>query len=307
MSALTGRRQNDDRAVDAALQGLASTGGASKLDRTASLDQQTLSLFRTLNPAIGSYDPWPRSPSSAGSSRPCSQPPSRVSSFGNTVGLAGGCAALFLTRGCSIPPRTELRSALLREAPEPALCAAKTASNCTKFAYLWARRMPLGAPPKLQLARPVHLAIGLPATLPPRSRRPGPRQRRACAFRWKLIDAEECRHDAAGQPPGERKGAPRGRNSQNGKARDLRVAEWDWTTVEVVGEVQLHPLPELAPLRLTADSADRLVTDSGSVRARLSGAPAYFINGLHLLRLGDPLAKPLPLPFAAGPQGECGV
>jgi hypothetical protein len=52
LSALTGRRQNDDRVVDAALQGLASTGGGTKFDRTASLDQQTLSLFRTLNPAI---------------------------------------------------------------------------------------------------------------------------------------------------------------------------------------------------------------------------------------------------------------
>ena len=66
LSALTGRRQNDDRAVDAALQGLATTGGAAKLDRTASLDQQTLSLFRTLNPAIGSYDPLAPDPGASG-------------------------------------------------------------------------------------------------------------------------------------------------------------------------------------------------------------------------------------------------
>jgi hypothetical protein len=74
--------------------------------------------------------------------------------------------------------------------------------------------------------------------------------------------------------------------------------------VTVGEEVMLHAVPDLGPLRLTSDSADRLITGAGTVRARLAGAPTYFVSSLQLLRLGDPLAKPLPLPFAAGPAGD---
>jgi hypothetical protein len=304
LSALTGRRQNDDRAVDAALQGLATTGGAAKLDRTASLDQQTLSLFRTLNPAIGSYDPLAPEPQQRWQQSAMLASSVAGLFFGNTVGLAGGGAALFLNMRSLMFPKTELRSALLREAPEPALCAAKTAASRTKFAYLWARRMPLGAPPKLQLARTAHWAIGLPATAPVEAADLdlGSAGR---AFRWKLVDGKGAVITVpVSVPVGEKllRVASVPKTAKPGMYK--LIAEWDWATVEVAGDVRVHPVPELAPLRLTADSADRLTTNSGEVRARLEGAPTYFVNSLQLLRLGDPLAKPVALPFAAGPQGE---
>jgi len=303
LSALTGRRQNDDRAVEAALQGLASTGGAAKLDRTASLDQQTMSLFRTLNPAIGAYDPLAPEPQQRWQQSAMLATSVAGLFFGNTVGLAGGGAALFLNMRSLMFPRTELRSALLREAPEPALCAAKTASSRTKFAYLWARRLPAGQAPLLEMPKTAHLAIGLPATIPVEA----PDTELTTAgrtFRWKLVGEKGVVPLPVAVPVNEKslRIAEVPANAKPGRYR--LMADWDWTSVQVGGDVELHPLPDLRELRLTPDSADRLVINAGPVRARLAGARTYFVNGMQLLKLGDPLAKPMPVSFAPGPAGD---
>ncbi len=303
LSALSGRRQNDDRAVDAALQGLASTPGGAKLDRNASLDQQTMTLIRTLNPAIGAYDPLAPEPQQRWQQSAMLASSVAGLFFGNTVGLAGGGAALFLNMRTLMFPRTELRSALLREAPEPALCAAKPSASRTKFAYLWARQLPGGTAPKLKLARPVHLALGQPGVAALDAAEPD-LAAAGRAFRWKLVDGAGKEHIVPvtlpatetslriGPVPG--KWAP---------GRYRLIAEWDWNTVAVDGDIELHTLPELSSLRLTPDTADRLVPNSGPVRARLTGAPAYFVQSLRLLRLGDALAQPAALPFAADGEG----
>lgn len=304
LASLTGRRQSDDRAVDAALQGMASTGGTPKFDRNASLDQQTLSLLRTLNPAIGSYDPlapetrqrWQQSATLATSVAGLF--------FGNTVGLAGGGAALFLNLRTLLFPNTELRSALLREAPEAAMCAAKPTAPRTKIAYIWARRLPQGAAPRLELSKPAHLAIGLPVVMAVDA---GDSELAAAAraFRWKLVDANGGATPIVVSVPAGEKAIRVAQIPKIAKPGTYRlVADWDWTSVAVGGEITLHDVPDLALLRLTEDTADRLVTGSGTVRARLAGAPTYFIHSLQLCRYGDPLAVPIALPFAAGPRGE---
>jgi len=304
LSALTGRRMHDDRAVDAALQGLASTGGASKLDRNASLDQQTLSLFRTLNPAIGSYDPLAPEPRQRWQQSATLAASVAGLFFGNTVGLAGGGAALFLNMRSLLFPHTELRSALLREAPEAALCAAKATASRTKFAYLWARRLPQGAAPRLRLSGPAHLAIGLPAVLPVDAPETD-LDAAGRAFRWTLVDANGGAVNIAVTVPANEKCIRVARIPKTAKPGTYRLmADWDWTSVAVGGEITLHEVPDLGTLRLTADSADRLVTGAGTVRALLAGAPAHFIKSLQLRRLGDPLAQTMTLPFAADPQGE---
>ncbi len=304
LSALSGRRQNDDRAVDAALQGLASTGGASKLDRNASLDQQTLSLFRTINPAIGAYDPLAPEPQQRWQQSATLATSVAGLFFGNTVGLAGGGAALFLNMRSMMFPKTELRSALLREAPEPALCAAKPSASRTKFAYLWARQLPQGTPPKLRLTKTVNLAIGLPAVMAVE----GTEAELTSAgrtFRWKLVDGSGKATVIPVTVPAKESALRVTLIPKTLKAGTYRlVAEWDWTTVEVAGEIRLHPVPDISTLRLTPDSADRLVTNTGPVRARLAGAPTYFVQALQLLRLGDALAKPMPLAFAASAEGD---
>ena len=304
LSALTGRRQNDDRAVDAALQGLAATGSAAKFDRNATLDQQTLSLFRTLNPAIGSYDPLAPEPQQRWQQSAVLASSVAGLFFGSTVGLAGGGAALFLNMRSMLFPKTELRSALLREAPEPALCAAKSTASRTKFAYLWARRLPNGVPPHAELAKPVHAAIGLPAVIPidaPEAELLAAGR----AFRWKLVDASGVEINIPVTVPVNEKSlrlAPIPKTAKPGNYR--LMADWDWTKVPVANGITLHRVPDLAALRVTPESADRLIAGTGAVRARLSGAPTYFVQSLHLLSLSDPLAKPVPLPFAASPEGD---
>ena len=286
LSALSGRRQNDDRAVNAALHGLASTGGASKLDRNASLDQQTMSLFNALNPAIGSYDPLAPEPQQRWAQSATLATSVAGLFFGNTVGLAGGGAALFLNMRSLMFPRTELRSALLREAPEAALCAAKPTESRTKFAYLWARRLPQGTAPRLQLGKTVHLAIGLPAILPVDAQ-DAELAAAGRAFRWKLVGGDGSVVNITAAVPVNEKAIRVASIPKTAKPGTYRlVADWDWTSVTVGEEIMLHPVPELAPLRLTSDSADRLITGAGTVRARLAGAPTYFVNSLQLAAAG---------------------
>lgn len=304
LSALSGRRQNDDRAVDAALQGLASTGGGVKLDRNATLDQQTLSLFRTLNPAINAYDPLAPEPQQRWQQSAMLASSVAGLFFGNTVGLAGGGAALFLNMRSLLFPKTELRSALLREAPEAALCAAKPNAARTKFAYLWARNLPQGTAPKIDLAKTAHVAIGLPATVPVTA---GDADLTSAgrAFRWKLVDGRGGELKIPVSVPLNEKGLRLGAVPKTAKPGVYRlVADWDWTSVAVGGEIRVHTLPDLGPLRLTPESADLLIANTGAVRARLAGASTFFVESLRLLRVGDPLAKPVALPFAAAPGGE---
>jgi hypothetical protein len=304
LSALSGRRQNDDRAMESALAGLASTGGGAKLDRNASLDQQTMTLFRTLNPAIGAYDPLAPEPQQRWQQSAMLASSVAGLFFGNTVGLAGGGAALFLNMRTILFPKTELRSALLREAPEAALCAAKSTASRTRFAYLWARKLPGGAPPAMTLPRPGHMALGLPAVLPVEARE-ADLTAAARAFRWKLIDEVGAEHEVAVNLPANEKTvrlAPAPKKA--GPGRYKLVADWDWNRITVDGEIHIHAVPDIAELRLETESADRLVTNSGPVRARLSGATTHFVSGLHLLRQNDALAKPIALTFAPGPDGN---
>jgi len=304
LSSLTGRRPSDDRAVDAALQGMAATGGASKLDRSASLDQQTISLFRTLNPAIGSYDPLAPEPQQRWQQSAMLATSVAGLFFGNTVGLAGGGAALFLNMRTLLFPKTELRSALLREAPEAALCAAKPNASRTKFAYLWARRLPQGAAPRLKLNQPAHLAIGLPATIPIDAAEVE-LATAGRAFRWKLVDAKGVTIPVPVAVPVNERAIRVAQIPKSAKPGVYRlVADWDWTSAAVAGDIHLHAVPDPGLLLVTPESADRLMAGAGTVRARLSGASGYFVESLRLLRLGDPLAAPVTLPFAAGPQGD---
>ncbi len=124
------------------------------------------------------------------------------------------------------------------------------------------------------------------------------------AFRWKLIDGAGKEHIIPVTLPATETSLRIGPvPAKWAPGRYRMVAEWDWNTVPVEGDIELHALPELSSLRLTPDTADRLVPNSGPVRARLNGAPAYFVQSLKLLRLGDALAQPATLPFAADGDG----
>ena len=55
--------RRDPQNMEAALRGLATGGaGGARLDRNATVDQQTLTMLRTLNPALATYDPLSAEP-----------------------------------------------------------------------------------------------------------------------------------------------------------------------------------------------------------------------------------------------------
>ena len=274
----------DDRGFDGALRGLASAQGASALNRTAPADQQTLAMLRGLNPAIGAYDPlapdqrqrWQQSTTLASSVA--------AMFFGSYVGLAGGGASMFLNLRGLLFPKTELRSALLRDT---ALCAAKREAPRARLGFLWARRLPGGSAPKLKLSKTAHVAAGLPATVPIDATE-NELNIAGRAFRWKFTSADGVIARASVTTPAK-------------PGRYTLAADWDWSPLAVEGAIEVHALPVLSSVKL--DKADSLITGASRVRAKLEGAPLYFLQSVTLRKPGDALAKPIAIPFAATDNG----
>lgn len=285
----------DDRGFDGALRGLASAQGASALNRTASADQQTLAMLRGLNPAIGAYDPlapdqrqrWQQSTTLASSVAGMF--------FGSYVGLAGGGASMFLNLRGMLFPKTELRSALLRDT---SLCAAKREAPRARLGFLWARRLPGGSVPKLKLAKTAHVAAGLPASVPVDAT-DEELNTAGRAFRWKLTDANGAIARASVTTPASEKALRFTAPAKPG--RYAITADWDWSPLAVDGVIEVHALPALSSVKL--DKPDSLITGSGRVRAKLEGAPLYFLQSVTLRKPGDALAKPVAIPFAATDSG----
>mgnify|MGYP003329302041 CR=1 FL=1 len=287
----------DDRGFDGALRGIASAQGASSLNRTAPVDQQTLAMLRGLNPAIGAYDPlapdqrqrWQQSTTLASSVAGMF--------FGSYVGLAGGGASMFLNLRGMLFPKTELRSALLRDT---ALCAAKREAPRARLGFLWARRLPGGAAPKIKLAREAHIAAGLPATIPVDATE-DELTTAGRAFRWKLTDASGAIVRTSVTTPASEKALRFIAPSKPG--RYTLAADWDWSPLSVDGTIEVHALPALSSVKLSKGDAEKLITGAGRVRARLEGAPLYFLQTVTLRKPADALAKPVSIPFAATAAG----
>ena len=244
------------RNLDAALAGFASSSGTAvpKLDRTASTDQQAMSLVRALNPAIGAYDPL--GPDAGMRVQQSMGLAASVASlfFGSNVGLAAGGAAMVQNFRTLLFPGTDFRSALAQGTTGDGvtLCAKRQPQKSrTRLAYLWAYRVPNTPPPSLAFAAPVHLPAGLKSTVALDSKQV------ARARDWTLV-AEDGRPvsvpvTAAG----------------DGRAIDIDLkgvnaapglyhlaAQWDWDPLAVAGEVHLHALADLKTATLAAESRD---------------------------------------------------
>lgn len=287
----------DDRGFDGALRGLASAQGSSALNRTAPVDQQTLAMLHGLNPAIGAYDPL------ASDQRQRWQQSTTLASsvagmfFGSYVGLAGGGASMFLNLRGMLFPKTELRSALLRDT---ALCAAKREAPRARLGFLWARRLPGGAAPKLKLTKTAHIAAGLPAAIPVDAT-DDELNTAGRAFRWKLTGPDGAITRATVTAPASEKSLRFTAPAKPG--RYTLAADWDWSPLAVEGVIEVHALPTLSSVALSNDVAERLVAGGGRVRARLEGAPLYFLQSVTLRKPGDALAKPVAIPFAPTDSG----
>jgi len=61
------------------------------------------------------------------------------------------------------------------------------------------------------------------------------------------------------------------------------VAKWDWDPMEVQGDINLRPFADFSHVRLSPDSADRLVEGTGLVAVQLTGADFEFVNKVALV------------------------
>ncbi len=282
--------RRDPQNMEAALRGLATGGaGGARLDRNATVDQQTLTMLRTLNPALATYDPLSAEPKvrwqqSAGLA-------AAVAGLflGNTVAVAATSATLFLNLRTVAFPRTEFRSALRREG---ALCGKPGAGSGVRFAYLWARRLPGGTAPALAMAEAGQWAEGMPGMVA----FTGGAEALGQVQRWRWVDA------AGGTVPvvgALREGAlvvtkppPPGTYSLAG--------DWDWAPVHAAGAVTVYAWPEWAAMGLDAASADALQAGKGRVRLRLKGADFQFVTRVAFESMTDRLAEAVVARFVAG-------
>ena len=288
--------RRDPQNMEAALRGLAAGGaGGARLDRNATVDQQTLTMMRTLNPALATYDPLAAEPKvrwqqSAGLA-------AAVAGLflGNTVAVAATSATLFLNLRTVAFPRTEFRSALRREG---ALCGKPGAGSGVRFAYLWARRLPSGAVPELEMTEAGHWAIGMPGKVA----FAGGTAELGQMQSWRWVDAagetmpvvgavrEGILHVTKAPPPG----------------TYSLAGDWDWEPVRSTAVVTVYAWPEWVAMGLDAASADALQAGKGRVRLRLTGSDFQFVTRVEIATMTDRLAEAVVARFVAakGPVRE---
>jgi hypothetical protein len=299
--------------LDATLAGFASQSGAAvpKLDRAAPTNEQALTLMRTLNPALNSYDPLSQ-PSGARFQQSVGLAASVAGLFlGNPVGLAAGSAMMVQNLRTMMFPDTAFRSALVPASPNGSLtlCAKREAGKSrTRLAYLWALRLPNAPKPALTMAGPAHVPLGLASSIEVEAAEAATWKHLDRARDWQLIASS-----GQAYPVPVAIAAGKGLSLNLAKvalpagAYKLKAA-WDWDSFEVDGDVQAAPLAEFAEAKLSAASQDKLVTASGVVRATLEGADFEFVEKVALRKAGEERAAPkelvftLPLGKRAGPQ-----
>ncbi len=295
--------------LDAALRGFSAKYGVSmpKLDANAGTDRQAAVLLQALLPAVSTYDPL--APRQAVMQQSAGLAASVAGMFfGSPVGLAAGGASLFQSMRTLLFPGTEFRSAFAQLSGDGLdLCAKREPSaSRTRIAYLWAHRVPELDAPSLSLAGEVHAPLGASSLL--RVEGAGPALANIERAReWLLTTAGEGKPLAV--PVSVRPQA-------SALELDLRKvkaapglyslsARWDWETVEIPGEIRLHPFGDLKAASLSRASRGRLVEGSGTVTVTLEGADFQFLETVAVEPAGNRDAQPFDARFRL-PQGKRG-
>jgi len=291
--------------LDAALSGFAASGAAAgaKLDRNAPVDQQALTLFRSLTPALGAYDPL--APQASARMQQSAGLAASVASmfFGTNVGLAAGGAAMVQNLRTLLFPGTDFRSALAQPAGPGGmtLCAKPQASKSrTRIAYLWAHRLPDSGPPTISIPPNVHIPLGLKSVVPAE----------VSGANWSLVSRA---HDWALVSESGKQTYPVQVAAEQPKALEVDLAgaklppgdyrlsaKWDWDSFTAAGVLHLHPLGNFAKVALAPESQDELVEGAREGLIKLNGADFEFVDKVTLN--GEPLAFTLPAGRQMGPQ-----
>ena len=304
-------------ATNAALQGFASQYGLSvKIDKTQSADEQAMTLFRTVNPAMESSDPL-----GSESSQTLGETASIATSiaglfFGSPVGLAAGGTAMVMDLRALAFPRTDFRSSLAEPLPDSglALCGKTTApAPHTKIAFLWASRIPNIPPPAI--------AIGKANSLPGGEKSPLPSETADSKWQyvdrirdWQLIGDDEKPIDVGVKKLVDEKALEMDLSKAKVKPGTYKLrAYWDWEPFSIKGEIHVQKMGEFQKAHVDPLSQDQLIAGKGKVRAALTGGDFEFVTGVQFQKMNDEFAKPAPVPYVLpdglrrGPQEHLDV
>ncbi len=278
-----------------------------KLDPHAPTDQQASLLLRTLMPSVSNYDPLSSRTQVMQQSAGLAAAVASLF-FGSPVGLAAGGASLFQNLHTLMFPDTEFRSAFaqLSTADGLALCAKpQPAKSRTRFAYLWAHRVPELAKPAVALTGTAHVPLGSKSLLFVRADSNTPLRNVTHLREWRLT---------AG--PGSASYPAAVSLAPDGKALEVDLtktkappgkyhlaANWDWDPFQVEGAVFLHPYGNLSAAKLTPESRDKLVEGSGRVAIQLTGTDFEFIDKVAIEKAGEQPKNPQELTFTL-PTGK---
>lgn len=301
LQALTLNTETASENVTAALQGFASNSGVSnKLDRSAPAEQQTMALFRSLNPALSSYDPIsPQGPQRLSQTTGLATTVAAMF-LGSTVGLAAGGTAMALNLKTLLFPNEEFRSSYAQTTTNQtvALCGRREPSQGhTRLAYLWAQRIPDAVAPDLTAEAANNLPLGQKGAL----------KVAAPDRQWKIVERAHgwtLRNDSSEVPVN-----VKAIGDQHALELDLAQAKvapgvytlnalWDWDKFAVKGQVVIRPLSTFDNAHLTAESQDRLVQHSGKQIVQLEGDDFQFVDRAALVRKGDKYNPPVNVPWS---------
>ncbi len=292
-------------AVQSALAGFSSQYGLSvQIDRNAPPNQQAMMLFRTLNPAIASYDPI-----SPQGSQQLGQTASIATSvatlfFGSPVGLAAGGTAMLMELRAIAFPKAEFRSSFAQTLPDEGLglCGRRNpAPPHTRVAYLWASRVPNAGPPQLSiepgnavppsLKSPVRVAVSEHDwTIVSRARN------------WRLQSPDGKVIPIEATKLGDSKLLELELNPDVHPGRYALSATWDWDRFDIQGQLDVRPLADFTKVEPASASQDLLVAKTGKVPVTLEGADFEFVTKVQIEKPHDKFSQPEPVPYVL-PKG----
>lgn len=293
--------------LSATLSGFAGQYGLSnKIDRTQPTDQQMMSVFSGLNPALSAYDPIAPDASQKIGQTATLATAIAAMFFGSPVGLAAGGTAMAMNLKMVLFPNSEFRSAFAQPfgSGDLSMCGKRDPTHGrTRVAYVWALKIPDANAPPVAISGQNHLPAGLKTTV----KIAVPDAQAKLVDRghaWQLVSADGkgtnvAVHGVADQHAIE---------IDLSKAKDLKpgrydlAAKWDWNPFPIRGSLYVDPLSNFDNARLSPDTHDLLLAHVGKRVVALEGADFEFVEKVALSRDGDKYDKPVDLPFSL-PQG----
>ena len=165
----------------------------------------------------------------------------------------------------------------------------------TRPAYLWILRVPDAGAPTVSLPKTLCLPLGWKSEIKVASANSSELKILPRVREWELVSAAHSAEVPATVTVGAKEDTLELDLSQTKLPQgEYRLAaKWDWDPIEVKGTtVNLRSFADFAGAKVSADSEDRLVENTGLVRIRLTGADFEFVNKVTMIRSGDNEATP---------------